>query len=753
MYKEQGLSNEEAESLLRKNGPNEVKEPTFNFFKAILVRLWEPSAWILEIALAFEIILGKNIQAGFIVLMLWFAALNGAIQSKRANKVLHSLSRDLTPTVTVKRSGQWIRRPSKNLVVGDLINLRKGDIVPADATILGKFIQINESSVTGESKSVNRTINQPIYAGTEVVGGQTSAIVTAVGLDSRSGKTITLLNRASSPGHLQQLLGQIIKYLALLDSILAFILIVTILVRNENIITMLPFLAMLFIVTIPIAMPSSFSVANSVEANVLSKQNILVSNLSGIQESGNIDVLLFDKTGTITQNKSSVILFKNISNFPDKTVLKYSALACDPQKPSVIDQAILDFSNKRNIDFSERNSFIPFDSEIGYSSAQIVDSGKRVQIYLGSLKILQNIDQGNTKMPVLDWTNGRSVAVMANSHLIGIFIIEDTIRPDSQYAIKKIRDRGIQLVMLTGDNVRTARTVAKKISLKGKIISFAKLPKNFSLNGLAGIAELHPEDKFFIVQHLQKNHIVGMTGDGINDAPALKKSDVGIAVKNAVDLAKRSAKMVLLEDGLSPIIEIIDSGHRVYQRMMTWTITKLSRTAELTTLLTAGYLFFGFVPLSLNAMILVAILNDLVTLVLGTDNTKTTYKPEIWNLKKISFVSGILAIGWTGIGLAILSYLALKQIPKDQISTIIFNYLIFSAMITILITRTKCFFWKDKPSRAVFIAILINIIITISLSLLGLGIGAISYITVLMIFFIALLTGIILNFLYLILHG
>lgn len=236
-----------------------------------------------------------------------------------------------------------------------------------------------------------------------------------------------------------------------------------------------------------------------------------------------------------------------------------------------------------------------------------------------------------------------------------------------------------------------------------------------------------------------------MTGDGNNDAPALKQADVGIAVESAVDLAKRSAKMVLLSEGLTPIIEILDSGHRVYQRMMTWTITKLSRTAELTMLLTIGYLLLKFIPLTLNAMILVAILNDLVTLVLGTDKTTITYQPENWNLGKLSKIAGILALGWTGVGFGWLSWLEDQSLTVDQVSTGLYVYLIFSAMLTILMTRTNHAFWLSIPSNAVMIAISVNSILTVVLAWAGWGIAAITPALLLLCLLIVLITGVILT--------
>ena len=738
-----GLTQESARKKLIVDGPNEVPEPRFNFYKEVLKRLWEPSAWILEIALLIELVLGKYIQAFFVIAMLLFSAFTGAIQLKRANKVLHSLSNKLSPISSVKRSGKWIKIPAKELVVGDVISLKQGDIIPADVEVLTHSISVNESSISGESKAVIHRISTAAFSGTEILNGHTLALVTKTGKNSRSGKTVSLINKSSAPGHLQILLGKVIGYLAVLDAILAILLIIVAIIRHENLIDMLPFLAMLFIATIPIAMPSSFAVANSVEAKELSKKHILVSDLSGIQEAANLNLLLVDKTGTITVNKPEVFHFYDLSKIDAKKGIQYAVSCTDQRNSSVIDLAILRYAKQKEIFSLTQKNFQPFNPDVGYSEVTVNDN---FDVKLGSLQKLINISRSPFKLPKnIDFSSGRSVAVMVNGEIIGIFILEDQPRPDSAKAIKKIQSRGVKVIMLTGDNRKTAVAVAKEIGLKGKIISYSDL-KNINIDQLAGISDVVPENKLEMVKLMQKQgYIVGMTGDGVNDAPALKQASVGIAVKDAVDLAKTSAKMILMKDGLTPITEILDSGHRVYQRMLTWTITKLSRSAELSMLLVSGYIIFHFMPLSLNAMILVAILNDLVTLVLGTDNTVISHKPESWNLFNLSKIAIVLAIGWTIVGFIILYWLNASNFPVSQISSSLYCYLIFSAMLTILMTRTKKAFWRSKPSKAVSSAIILNCIITITLSLTGWGISAISVQLIIMIAGISVLTALVLT--------
>lgn len=327
----------------------------------------------------------------------------------------------------------------------------------------------------------------------------------------------------------------------------------------------------------------------------------------------------------------------------------------------------------------------------------------------------------------VDFAAGRTVALTVNDALAGIFVLQDQPRPDSATAIQTIQHRGVQVMMLTGDNVRTAQAVAQQVGLTGQVVSFDHLDQVADPHQLAGIADVVPENKLAVVERFQQlGHVVGMTGDGVNDAPDLKQAEVGIAVANATDLAKRAAKVVLLTPGLTALTTILDSGHRVYQRMMTWTITKLSRTAELTLLLTLGYLWLRHIPLALNAMILVAILNDVVTLVLGTDHTITTVQPEHWNLRRLSRLAGVLAGSWTIIGLLLMAILSASGIPTGQLSTVLYVYLITSAMLTILMTRTPHHWWQSQPSRPVMGAIGTNLALTIGLALTGWGVTAIT---------------------------
>lgn len=742
----QGLTDAQAEERLKKDGLNEVPEPEFNFFKEFMSKLWNLSAWILEAALLLECILGKWIQSLFVLLMLLFAAFNGATQKKKSRRVLNTISHELTPTVSVKRSGKWKQINSKFLAVGDLISLKRGDVLAADVKIAQGQITVDESSITGESKAIKKSVGDTAYAGTTVVDGDALAVVTATGSNSRSGKTINLINNSAAPGHLQQLLTKIIYYLCLLDGVLTLILVIAALIRGQNVIEMLPFLAMMFIASIPVAMPSTFALSNSFEATRLSKEGVLTSDLTGIQDAANLNLLLLDKTGTITENKTAVSQWDNLSNLPNNEVLALVGAATDKRSPSIIDSAIDEYLKEKDISPDTPEKFVPFTSDTGYSMAIVGN----YNIKLGSFKQLSLIDKNADKEAKnIDFTAGRSVAVLINDKLAGIFILRDKVRSDSKKALEELKKRGIKPIMLTGDNRRTAEAVAKEVGLKGKVISIHDFNDKTDVNDLAGIADVLPEDKLKMVKLFQKDgYIVGMTGDGVNDAPALKQAEVGIAVSNSADVAKRSGKMVLLEDGLTPIVKILDAGHRVYQRMTTWSLTKLSRTAELTMLLTFGYLCFNYIPMALNAMVIYTIMNNMVTMMIGTDNTHITYKPESWNMLKLAKIAFSLAAGWTVIGFGFVWYLVSHHYAQGTVSTMVYVYLVLSAMLIVLITRTRKFFWQSAPSKSVAIVQIIDVLLTFALALLGLAMTQISFVNLALTIIVALVAAIIIDLFY-----
>lgn len=573
--------------------------------------------------------------------------------------------------------------------------------------------------------------NSEVLSGVNVIYGAGIARVIRTGNDSRVGKTVNLTKeQKANDGKLQFLLGKIIHYLAIIDTVLVLILFTITIVRHQNIINILPLMALLFIATIPIAMPSSFSIANSVEANVLAKEKVLVNKLESIQNAANIDLLMLDKTGTLTDSTFELTKIHNFSVYEDDDILALAKSATNKISPSNLEKVFQRMKIRRNN--LKILNFNPFDINKKYSNSNVIFNGKRLDVKLGSpINLMSSSDW----FKYVKKLNNKVVAMTINGKLAAIFEMTDHLRLDTRQTICELQKRAIKPMIITGDNFIAAQRIVQKLKIKGKVVEVSELSTIQNIKEVSAICEVLPEDKLMILKLLKnKGYVVGMVGDGMNDAPALKAADVGIATSNAVDLAKQSAGIIMQKEGIGSITDILDSGHRVYQRMMTWTITKLSRTAQLAILLTLGYWIANFIPINLNAIVLVAILNDLVTMVLGTDNTNISYNPERWNMQKLIKISLIFTIGWVLSGMLLFIGLFKLNIMPPKIGTIMFLFLIFSAMLTILMTRTRKAFEKGKPSKMVLAVIIINCIFVSVLSIFGKVVYPISWKWVLIIF-------------------
>ncbi len=733
-YQGTGLSDSDVRERREKFGYNEIPQRQRGPVRGILKRMWGPIPWLLEAAMIFELALGKVAQAAVVFLLLVFSALVGEIQEKRAKKALGYLHQQLQITVRVLRGGIWQTATARELVPGDIVHVRVGDIVPADLEIVSGTISVNESVLTGESIDVTKSVGEKVFSASTISHGEAIASVSATGKKSSYGKTAELVRAAEPPGRLQVLLFNIVRYLAYLDVFLAVILVITALVHGTSWQDLLPFLVILFIATIPISMPSSFVVANSLEARNLAKEGVLITGLSGIQEAASMNVLLVDKTGTITNNRPEIAELVPFGQTRDNELLRLAAAASDDTSRDSISTAILSALKTRQLAMPERKSFTAFDPVHKVSRAQIAQNGKAINVVLGSPVVVGEVattpGEFAARVSVLSSKGCRVLAVASGDDKLvcqGLIALADSPRADARESIEKIKGLGIRVIMLTGDTPGTARAIAEQVGIGSRIGTLEDaLSKPLDFDGFANV---YPEDKYKIVQALQKSGmVVGMTGDGINDGPALKQADVGIAVSTATDVAKSAARVVLTEPRLSDITKVIDGGHRVYRRMMTWTITKLARTAELAALLTFGFIFTGFFPVSLTLIVFIIVMNDMVTLTLGTDKAWPTTVPERWDIGKLSQLSAIFTVGWLLLGLGLLwFYLEIQHLSAGQISSLMFLYLIYSAMVTILMTRTRDAFFSFLPSKWVSGMIAINFVVATLMAVFGWMMTATSF--------------------------
>jgi H+-transporting ATPase len=706
---EWGLTEEEARSHLVEQGYNEVREEPPHPIRGILKRMWGPIPWTLEAALVLEILLGSVVEALIIAVLLSFSAVVGEVQELRAKTALEFLRGHLQVTALVRRDGKWRFVPARELVDGDRVRVRVGDVVPADFRISEGRVEVDQSVLTGESTAVNRSAGETIYSGSTIRHGEVTGTVTATGPRSYFGRTAELMKTARSPGHLERLLFTVVRYLATIDAVLAIILVVTALWSQADLLPLIPFLIVLVIATVPVSMPASFTVANALEARALAKEGVLVTGLTAIQEVGTMEVLCVDKTGTLTQNRQAIAAIVPFSGEDEDGVLTWAAASCNESTQDPLDLAIVHELERRSIRPLVRQRIVPFDPSAKRSEAYVQRDGGTYRIVLGSPSVVGPLAEPQPEaaesIDALSATGARVLAVAAGpeEHLTlrGLVVLADAPREDAAALVKEIQDLGIRVMMITGDTPATARAVSREVGIGDRIGELDAVVGNPL--GYDGVANVYPEDKFRIVQALQCSNVVtGMTGDGINDAPALRQAEVGIAVVSATDVAKASAKVVLTRPGLRDIVKVVSGGRRVYRRMLTWTITKITRTIELAVLLTIGYIAYGIFVTPLLLIVLFVVLNDLVTLTLGTDRAWVSPVPERWSVREIGKISGVLAAGWLVLAFVILwAGLSVMSMPIPQIQTLMFVFLIFSAQVTIHMTRVRDHLWSFAPSRYV----------------------------------------------------
>jgi ATPase, P-type (transporting), HAD superfamily, subfamily IC len=306
---------------------------------------------------------------------------------------------------------------------------------------------------------------------------------------------------------------------------------------------------------------------------------------------------------------------------------------------------------------------------------------------------------------------------------IGLLTFFDFPREDSKKFIEKIKEMGVTPKMITGDNKLIAKSIAKEVSIGENVVSIKEISenKNIDVDSIDAFAEVVPEDKFNIVDMYQKKgHTVGMTGDGANDAPALKKADLGIAVKDSLDIAKQSAKVILTEEGLSNIVNLIIVGREIYRRIIIWILNKVVKTFQIVFFVSIATLLIGKPIITPVAMILMLFLYDFVTMSIATDNVVPSNKPEKWNIKKLlsmSLIFGVLKIS----ELFVAMYLAQKyfKVSFSELQTIMFYLLLVSGLFNILNFREERFFFSSLPSKAIIVSITGDIIVATLISTFG----------------------------------
>ena len=589
-----GLTTAEAQDRLQQFGRNRVEEEKRHPLLSFLAKFWAPVPWMLEATIVLEIVVHKLEEAAIIGVLLLFNSLLSFVQENQANRALALLRQRLSIQARVLRDGHWQLIPAEELVPGDVIHLRLGDLVPADVRLFDGVVETDESELTGESQAVEKSPGATVYAGSQLKRGEASGEVIATGQRTYFGKTAELVKTAKTSSHLQEIIFAIVKYLVIFDAVLVGALLVYAGFAHLPWSEVLPFALILLVASVPVALPATFTVATALGALDMSHQGVLVTRLSAIEEAAAMDVLCTDKTGTITQNRLAVSQIVPAGGRSPEELLRMAALASDAATQDPIDLAILGAAKEEGVldAIPHRLQFIPFDPATKRSEAIYDQPGGNLRVVKGAPDALTSLvsDEGNIADEVerLAGRGARVLSVAAGMEhsleFAGLLGLEDPIRDDSKTLVQSLKSLGVRVIMVTGDGPATALAVSLRVDIGDRVGSAEDLRNGAGLatEKYDVFAGVFPEDKFRLVQALQQQgHVVGMTGDGVNDAPALKQAEAGIAVSTATDVAKAAASVVLTESGLTGVLRAVETGRRIYQRMLTYTLNKIIKTLEI----------------------------------------------------------------------------------------------------------------------------------------------------------------------------
>jgi H+-transporting ATPase len=565
-----GLTSLEAARRLQRYGPNAAAEERRHPGRVLLGKLWAPVPWMLEVVIVLQVLMGRHIEAAVIAVLLVFNAVLGFLQENRASNALALLRRRLAVQARVLRDGRWRLLPARELVPGDVIHLRMGDLTPADVRVDSGSILLDQSALTGESAPVEIEAGGTARAGTVVQRGEASGEVTATGARTAFGKTAELVRLAHTGSHLQTIIFTIVQSLVALDLVLVAAVLVYAVETGMKASEILPFALILLVASVPVALPATFTVATALGALELARQGVLVTRLSAIEEAAGMDVLCSDKTGTITENRLSVAAVRAYQPQREEDVLRLAAAACDESTQDALDLAILRAARADGIAAApeQRLQFIPFDPAIKRSEAALKQGENLLRVVKGAPQIVRGLcavggESIEQDVEQLATEGHRILAVAAGTdgelHLAGLIGFQDSPHADSRQLVRDLHGLGVRILMVTGDSSATAQTVARQVGIGEHVCSPEQLQQlDEQTPDCEVFAGVLPEDKYRLVRALQRQgHIIGMTGDGVNDAPALKQAEVGIAVANATDVAKAAASLVLTNPGLGDIVAAV----------------------------------------------------------------------------------------------------------------------------------------------------------------------------------------------------
>lgn len=742
-FSEAGLAEEEVTRRREIYGPNELSDHSQSAWIKFLHFFWGPIPWMIEIAAGLSLAVGHYVDFSIIIILLCTNAVVGFWEESQAGHTIEALKAQLALEAYVKRSGVWKKLPASDIVPGDYVRLTIGKIVPADVRIMtAEATSIDQSALTGESLPVGKEVGDIAYSGSVVKSGELDAVVFATGENTYFGKTAALVEKTEKASHFQKAILHIGNYLIILAVTLVSVIVAVGFFRGDEWLTTVEFALILMVAAIPVAMPTVLSVTMAVGAKLLATKGAVVTHLASIEELAGVDVLCTDKTGTLTKNSLTLGESFLLESKDEAELVTMAALASKVDNNDVIDETILNHAKTISRAAFTVQHFEPFDPIKKRTSAMVEIDGHTFQVSKGAPQVIMDlvalpatiVADVQAAIDTYAARGYRTLAVACTGEtgawkFLGLLSLYDPPREDSAATIAAARSMGITIKMLTGDQVAIAREISATLGLGKNIIEgvslFAEERAESSLAKIIedadGFAQVFPDHKYQIVKALQStDHIVGMTGDGVNDAPALKVANVGVAVSGATDAARSAADVVLLSTGLSVIIEAIKESRKIFQRMNSYAIYRITETFRVLLFMTFSILIFNFYPVTAVMVVFLALLNDGAILSIAYDKVRDSLLPERWNLREVLSIATVMGIIGVIESFSLFYFSTTHTaLTSDMVQTLMYLKLSIAGHLTIFATRTRGSFWSFGPSKILFSAVVGTQLIATAIALLG----------------------------------
>jgi len=731
-----GLTSEEAQQRLEQAGPNAIVDVARHPLRRILLKLWAPVPWMLEAAIILQLVLGDDVEAGVVALLLIFNSAIGYFQEGRAQATLDALKSRLALVASVRRDGVWGTVQAATLVPGDVVKLSLGTIVAADVRLIEGSMLVDQSMLTGESLPIEASVGFEVYAGALVRRGESVAQVIATGERTKFGRTAELVRSAKVESSQQKTILHVVRNLALFNGAVTLLLTVYALLLPLPVVDILPLVLVALLSSIPVALPSMFTLAAAVGARALARQGVLPTSLSAVDEAAGIDILCADKTGTLTRNSLAVMSIRSIPGFDEGHVLGLAALASSDGGQDSVDAAIRDAALRQPVtDGPELITFIPFDPAAKLAEATVrFVNGALVRVVKGAFSAVKGLSESHPDASgIVDKLEAKGFRVLAVASglpgklkLAGFIALSDPPREDSASLVTELAGLGVRTVMVTGDARTTAEVVASSIGITGPVWAKTPLPEDIQADKYSIFAGVLPEDKYRLVKALQKGgHIVGMCGDGANDAPALRQAQMGVAVSTATDVAKSAAGIVLTEPGLSGIVASVKEGRATFQRILTYTLRSIIHKVVQVLFLASGLMMTGQAILTPMLMVMMMVFGDFLAMSSSTDNVRPSPRPSVWQTGKLT-VAGVI-LGLFDLLFCVSSLATGKFILGLDIvalRTLAVVTLVFSGQAVFYVSRERQHFWSSRPGRWLLVSSVVDLAIVSLLAINGILMAA-----------------------------